>query len=501
MANEYLLEMKDIVKTFPGVKALDGAGIKVRAGEVVALCGENGAGKSTLMKCLYGSYHADSGEIYFEGNKVDFKTPDEAKAAGVIMIFQELSLITDLTVAENMFLGSQPKKGKTIDWKKMNDDANKVLQDLNSTVKATDYVRDLPISQQQMVEIARGIALGAKILILDEPTSSLTEREKNSLFEIIRKLKKEGVGIIYISHKMDEIFEICDEAVVLRDGKLTGQFRLADIQLDDLIQAMIGRHMDNYFTKCDAKPGKEILRVEGLTSHGYFRDISFHVREKEVVGFYGLVGAGRSEIMEAIFGVRHVDSGKIFIDGKEVKINGSKEAVKQGIGFVTENRKEQGLLLPKSCRENIALAKLPQIKKGLFVDDKQSTEIYNKYHDAMQISSPSSEQPIVFLSGGNQQKVVIGKWLAMNPRLLILDEPTRGIDIGAKSEIHNMIAELAEQGLAVIVISSEMPEIMGVSNRIYTMAQGRITGELGEAEITEENLMRNIVITDSKQTV
>ena len=245
MADEYLLEMKDIVKTFPGVKALDGAGIRVRAGEVVALCGENGAGKSTLMKCLYGSYHADSGEIYYQGKKVSFRNPDEAKAAGVILIFQELSLITDLTVAENMFLGSQPKKGKTIDWKKMNADADRVLQDLNSTVKSTDYVRDLPISQQQMVEIARGIALGAKILILDEPTSSLTEREKNALFDIIRKLKKEGVGIIYISHKMDEIFEICDEAVVLRDGKLTGQFRISDIVLDDLIQAMIGRHMDN----------------------------------------------------------------------------------------------------------------------------------------------------------------------------------------------------------------------------------------------------------------
>ena len=335
MADEYLLEMKDIVKTFPGVKALDGAGIKVRAGEVVALCGENGAGKSTLMKCLYGSYHADSGEIYFKGEKVNFKNPDEAKAAGVILIFQELSLITDLTVAENMFLGSQPKKGRSIDWKKMNADADKVLQDLNSTVKSTDYVRDLPISQQQMVEIARGIALGAKILILDEPTSSLTEREKNALFDIIRKLKKQGVGIIYISHKMDEIFDICDEAVVLRDGKLTGQFRIKDIVLDDLIQAMIGRHMDNYFTKCTAEPGREVLRVEGLTAHGYFRDITFSVREKEVVGFYGLVGAGRSEIMEAIFGVRHLDAGKIFIDGKEVKISSSVEAVKQSLSELT----------------------------------------------------------------------------------------------------------------------------------------------------------------------
>lgn len=507
--SKYLLQMKNIVKTFPGVKALDGAGINVRPGEVVALCGENGAGKSTLMKCLYGTYHADAGEIFFNGESVQFKNPDEAKEAGVILIFQELSLITDLTVAENMYLGSLPMKGKCVDWKQMNRNADRVLQELNSTVKATDYIRDLPISQQQMVEIARGIALGAKILILDEPTSSLTEREKDSLFEIIRKLKKQGVGIIYISHKMDEIFEICDSATVMRDGQLTGQFELRDmdngerteIGLDDIIKAMIGRTLDHYFTKCIATPGNEVIRVENLTVNGVFRDVSFHVREREVVGFYGLVGAGRSEIMETIFGVRKANSGKIYLNGIESKIHSSVDAVKKGIGFVTENRKEQGLLLPKSCRENIALARLPWIKKGPFVDEKEMYSIYNKYHDAMSISSPSSEQPIVYLSGGNQQKVVIGKWLSMNPKLLILDEPTRGIDVGSKSEIHKLIAKLAESGLAVIVISSEMPEVMGISNRIYTIAQGKITGELMEEDITEMNLMKGITIMDSRTAV
>ena len=495
MANtEYLLQMKNIVKTFPGVRALDGAAITVKPGEVVALCGENGAGKSTLMKCLYGSYHADEGEIIYMGQRVDFKTPDEGKEAGIIMVFQELSLIRDLTVAENMFLGSLPHKGLAVDWKKLNADANAALDELNSTVRGTDYVRDLPISQQQMVEIARGVALGAKILILDEPTSSLTEKEVKALFEIIRKLKSQGVGIIYISHKMDEIFEICDSAVVMRDGKFTGQFVLKDITLDTLIQAMIGRTMDNYFTKANGVVGEEVLKVEGLSVPGVLKDVSFNVRKGEVVCFYGLVGAGRSETMEAIFGVRPYSSGSITLKGEQVKFKGSKEAVKKGIGFVTEDRKQTGLLLPKSCRENMALAALPNIKKGMFVDEDKTLEIYHKYEKIMDIKSPSPEQPIVLLSGGNQQKVIIGKWLCMGPDLVILDEPTRGIDIGAKSEIHKLVASLAEDGLAVIVISSEMPEIMGVSNRIYTMAAGRITAELSGDEITEENLMRNIMV-------
>ena len=403
----------------------------------------------------------------------------------------------DLSVAENIYLGSLPMKHGRVDWKKLNSDTQEVLDKLGCPASPKDPISTLPIAQQQMIEIARGIALGAKILILDEPTSSLTEREKNYLFDIIRKLKSEGVGIIYISHKMDEIFEISDRVLVFRDGQPTGKFVTKDITLDDIVQAMIGRTLDGYFHKCQAEPGEEVLRVENLSLRDVYKDISFNVHRKEVVGFYGLVGAGRSEIMETIFGVRKPDSGKIFMNGKESTIRTSVDAVKNKIGFVTENRKEQGLVLDKSCRENISLAKLPWISKFGFVDEKATYDIYNEYHDKMRISSPSSEQQIVYLSGGNQQKVVIGKWLTTQPDLLILDEPTRGIDVGSKSEIHKLIADLAESGMAVIVISSEMPEIMGVSNRIYTIAQGLITDEFKGDEITEENLIKAITITES----
>lgn len=497
--NEFVLQMQNINKTFPGVKALNGACLDLRYGEVLALCGENGAGKSTLMKCLSGVYKPDpdSGEILYQGKPIHYSNPNEAKKDGIVLIFQELSLVMDLSVAENIYLGSLPMKHGRVDWKKLNSDTQEVLDKLGCPASPKDPISTLPIAQQQMIEIARGIALGAKILILDEPTSSLTEREKNYLFDIIRKLKSEGVGIIYISHKMDEIFEISDRVLVFRDGQPTGKFVTKDITLDDIVQAMIGRTLDGYFHKCQAEPGEEVLRVENLSLRGVYKDISFNVHRKEVVGFYGLVGAGRSEIMETIFGVRKPDSGKIFMNGKESTIRTSVDAVKNKIGFVTENRKEQGLVLDKSCRENISLAKLPWISKFGFVDEKATYDIYNEYHDKMRISSPSSEQQIVYLSGGNQQKVVIGKWLTTQPDLLILDEPTRGIDVGSKSEIHKLIADLAESGMAVIVISSEMPEIMGVSNRIYTIAQGLITDELKGDEITEENLIKAITITES----
>ena len=502
MSNEYVLEMKNISKTFPGVKALDNAYLNLKYGEVLALCGENGAGKSTLMKVLSGVYHADpgSGEIIYQGKPVRYNSPIEAKNDGVVLIFQELSLVMELTVAENLYLGSLPKKGGRIDWKKMNADAQKVLDELECPAKPTDVISSLPIAQQQMVEIARGIALGAKILVLDEPTSSLTEKEKDSLFKIINKLKAQGVGMVYISHKMDEIFEISDRVLVMRDGKPTGEFVTKDITLDDIVNSMIGRSLDNYYYKCKWNPKEEVLKVENLSLKGYFKDISFTVHAGEVVGFYGLVGAGRTEIMETIFGIRKADSGKIYLEGKEQKIHNSVDAVKAKIGFVTENRKEQGLVLGQSCRENMALAKLPMISKHGFVDIKETYNIYNFYHDKLSISSPSSETPVGNLSGGNQQKVVLGKWMTLGPKLLILDEPTRGIDVGSKSEIHKLIADMAEnEDMAVIVISSEMPEVMGISNRILTISQGNLTGELVGDEITEDSLMRAILITDSSK--
>lgn len=502
MSNEYVLEMKNISKTFPGVKALDNAYLNLKYGEVLALCGENGAGKSTLMKVLSGVYHADpgSGEIIYQGKPVRYNSPIEAKNDGVVLIFQELSLVMELTVAENLYLGSLPKKGGRIDWKKMNADAQKVLDELECPAKPTDVISSLPIAQQQMVEIARGIALGAKILVLDEPTSSLTEKEKDSLFKIINKLKAQGVGMVYISHKMDEIFEISDRVLVMRDGKPTGEFVTKDITLDDIVNSMIGRSLDNYYYKCKWNPKEEVLKVENLSLKGYFKDISFTIHAGEVVGFYGLVGAGRTEIMETIFGIRKADSGKVYLEGKEQKIHNSVDAVKAKIGFVTENRKEQGLVLGQSCRENMALAKLPMISKHGFVDIKETYNIYNFYHDKLSISSPSSETPVGNLSGGNQQKVVLGKWMTLGPKLLILDEPTRGIDVGSKSEIYKLIADMAEnEDMAVIVISSEMPEVMGISNRILTISQGNLTGELVGDEITEDSLMRAILITDSSK--
>jgi len=499
--DEYVLRMNNISKSFPGVRALKGVNLNVKYGEVVALCGENGAGKSTLMKVLSGVYQADegSGDIIYQGRKVCYTNPNDAKKDGIVLVFQELSLIKDLSVAENIFLGSLPMKNRRVDWDKLYKDAQTALDELNCHISAKTTVDALPIAQQQMVEITRGIALGAKVLILDEPTSSLTDREKAVLFENIRHLKQKGVGIVYISHKMDEIFEISDRVFVFRDGANTGEFVTKDITLDNIVQAMIGRSLSNYYPKNTAQKGDVVLKVENLNLSGWFKDISFSVRKGEVLGFYGLVGAGRSEIMETIFGIRKADSGTIYLNGKQVRIRNSVDAVRHRIGFVTEDRKTQGLILKQSCRDNMSLPILPRIRKGWFVNEKETYNIYNKFHDLLDIKSPSSDQEVGNLSGGNQQKIIIGKWLSISPDLIILDEPTRGIDVGAKAEIYKLIVELAEQGKAVIVISSEMPEIMGISDRILTLAGGRLTGEFSETDITEENMIRAITIVDSSE--
>lgn len=501
MAYEYVLEMKNINKTFPGVKALEGAYLKLKPGEVVALCGENGAGKSTLMKILSGVYNADkgTGEILYRGRPVTYTNPDDAKKDGIVLIFQELSLVQELSVAENIYLGSLPQKGKWIDWKKLYADTQNVLEQLECPASPGDRVASLPIAQQQMVEIARGIALGAKVLVLDEPTSSLTEREKTALFRSVNRMKAAGVGVIYISHKMDEIFEISDRVLVMRDGKPTGDFITKEINLDTIVNSMIGRSLGNYYFKGRGQIKEEVLRVENLSARGYFKEVSFCVHAGEVLGFYGLVGAGRTEIMESIFGVRKLESGKIYLNGKEIKIRSSKDAIKNKIGFLTENRKEQGLVLKQSCRENIAMANLPNMMKHGLVDNTATLQLYEKYHELLKISSTGPEQTVGNLSGGNQQKVVVGKWMAIGPQLLILDEPTRGIDVGSKSEIYRLIAQMADSGMAIILISSEMPEIMGVSNRVITMAQGQLTKELTADDVTEESLMRSILITDSAQ--
>ncbi|MCA1755112.1 MAG: sugar ABC transporter ATP-binding protein [Spirochaeta sp.] len=499
--NTYVLEAHNISKTFPGVKALDRVSLSLKAGEVLALVGENGAGKSTLTKILSGIHQTDpdSGGIYFDGKEVDFRNSQDAKSHGLVTIYQELSLVRGLSVAENIFLGQLPRtKLGLIDWKELNRHAQEILNELGLEVAPDEMVGDLSISRQQMVEIARALSQGTKVIIFDEPTSSLTQTEKDILFRIIRSLQAKNVGVIYISHKMDEVFELSDRILVLRDGKNSGGLVTKDCNLSDVVHLMIGRALDEFFHKNKATKGKEMLRVEGLSKNGQFENISFAVRKGEVLGLYGLVGAGRSEVAETIFGARTHDAGDIYIDGEKVVIKDTKDAVSLGMGFVPEDRKAQGLVLKMSCLNNMSVAKLRWIKKAGCIDFVAEQAIFDEYKQKLSISTPGAHQEVSKLSGGNQQKIVIGKWMSLSPRVLILDEPTRGIDVGSKSQIHSLIAELAEEGIAVLVISSEMPEIMGVSDRIITMRAGRTSGSFEGDEITEENLIRAIAFVDAE---
>ncbi|UOF90954.1 sugar ABC transporter ATP-binding protein [Fodinisporobacter ferrooxydans] len=489
-----ILEVKNISKVFPGVKALDQVSLSLKKGEVLALLGENGAGKSTLMKVLAGVYIPDSGEMIYQGKPITWKNPMDAKKQGIVLIHQEISLVSELTVAENIFLGSFPnKKLGRIDFHKLYSDARAILDQLNCDFSETTLVGELSIAKQQMVEIARALAFQPNVVIFDEPTASLTDAEKDVLFENIRRLKQKGVGMIYISHKMNEIFEISDRITVLRDGKVTGTKKTADTNEAEVTQLMIGRTLEEYYSeKSIHQFGKEILRVENLTVKRLFANISFSVRQGEVLGLYGLVGAGRSEVAETIFGIRKKDSGKIFIEEVERNIPDSNVAVNLGIALVPENRKLQGLVLGMGGKDNMTLAHLKSLKRFGFIQTKKELDIFADFKQKFSISITGPRQPVVNLSGGNQQKVVIAKWLSIHPKLLILDEPTRGIDVGSKSEIHKLIRRLAEEGYAVLVISSEMPEIMGVSDRIITMYQGKQTGEFTGMEVTEDSLIQAI---------
>lgn len=489
-APEYVLEVSGVIKTFPGVKALDEVSFDVKPGEAHALVGENGAGKSTLMKVLAGNYKPDGGSIRHMGEPVWHNNPLEAKERGILLIHQELSLVSELSVAENIYLGSMPLKSfGRVDWRMLNEKTNRVLADMHCSFRASDIVGSLSIAKQQMVEIARADAFHCNVVIFDEPTASLTDQEKEALFETIRKLKAQDVGIVYISHKMSEIFEITDRITVLRDGKTQGTMNTAETDAGDITHRMIGRSLDSYFERAESVPGDELLRVEGLTITGLIDDISFDIRAGEVVGMYGLVGAGRSEVAETIFGIRKPDAGTILWRGHPQQITTPKAAMKLGIGLVPEDRKEQGLVLGMGGRDNTTLPLVNELNMFGFMQGSRETELFDKYKESLQIRTTGPKQPVVNLSGGNQQKFVIAKWLATEPRLLILDEPTRGIDVGSKSEIHKLIARLAEEGLAVLVISSEMPEIMGVSQRILTMCEGRITGDFSHRDVTENELL------------
>ncbi|MCF0134641.1 MAG: sugar ABC transporter ATP-binding protein [Blautia sp.] len=487
---EPILQVKNISKVFPGVKALTDVSADFYAGEVHTLVGENGAGKSTLIKIISGVYTPTEGKVIMEGKEMDFTSPGQAIEAGIAVIHQELSIAKDLTVAENIYLGREPKKGKFLDRRKMNQDAQDILDFMKVKIKATQNAGELNTAQQQMVEIAKVISKNAKVVVMDEPTSSLSESEIDALFEQVNILKKKNVAIIYITHRMKELAQICERVTVLRDGCKVDTMMVADVTEKQIVNSMVGREMGDYYNKHEHTRGKEMLRVEGLTRKGVFQDISFAAYAGEIVGFSGLVGAGRTEVMEAIFGATHLDSGKIFLEGKEVTFKSPKEAIESNVGLVTEDRRRTGLLLKKKISENISLPSLPNHKNSInFVDTKWEKTVAEEYMKKLRIKAPNIDTILNTLSGGNQQKVILSKWLVAESNILILDEPTRGIDVNARSEFYTLMNEFVEAGGCIIMISSELPEILGVADRVIIMRGGRITGELERHEATEQSIM------------
>lgn len=490
MSEQYLLEMKGISKSFPGVKALQNVSLQLKAGEVHALLGENGAGKSTLIKVLGGIYHAEEGEIYIDGKKVNIDGVVAARHAGISIVHQELVLVPYMTVAENIFLGREPGNKMNINRRQMSEEAQKLLDSYEMNIDADMLVEHLTIAQQQMVEIVKAISFNSKILVMDEPTSSISDKEVGFLFETMRALTKKGVGIIYISHKMSELEEICDRVTVMRDGQTVGTKVVKETTKDDLIALMVGRELTNYYTRDYLEPGEVILKCEHISDGKMAKDASFELRKGEIIGFAGLVGAGRSETMKAIFGLAPHMTGDVYVEGRKVHIKSPVDALKYGIALVPESRKEEGLYKVQSVRFNSTIEVLGQFIKNLRVNLKKEEEITQKYIDMMATKTPSQEQVIGNLSGGNQQKVMIGRWLATAPKILILDEPTRGVDVGAKAEIYTIMNELVKEGMSIIMISSELPEIINMSDRIYVMNDGRVTGCLDHDTVTQESIMQ-----------
>lgn len=484
------MEMKGIHKRFPGVLALNNVNLTVKAGEVHALLGENGAGKSTLIKVLGGIYIAEEGEIFIEGKKVTIDGVRAAQANGIAIIHQELVLVPYMTVAENIFLGREPMTGGFVDHKKMTEDAQELLDANRMNIRADALVNTLSIAQQQMVEIVKAISFNSKILVMDEPTSSISDKEVEFLFQTMGRLTSQGVGIIYISHKMSELEQICDRVTVMRDGEYVGTKVVSETNKDELIAMMVGRELTNYYTRDFQTPGEVVLKCQHISDGRMAKDASFEIRKGEIVGFAGLVGAGRSEVMKCIFGLTKNYKGEIEIEGKKVTIRNPIEAMKQGIALVPENRKAEGLYQVQSVRYNSTIEVLGDFIKGIFVNAEKEEEITQKYIDMLSTKTPSQEQMIGNLSGGNQQKVIIGRWLATNPKILILDEPTRGVDVGAKSEIYAIMNELVKQGMSIIMISSELPEIINMSDRVYVMNDGVITGCLDRKEVSQEAIMQ-----------
>ena len=486
-----ILELKNIDKSFPGVHALNDVSFDVRAGEVHALMGENGAGKSTLMKVLTGIYTKDSGTIVFDGKEVEFKNAREAQDAGVIIVHQELNMLGHLTVAQNIFVGREPMKGIKIDDKKMIEDSKKLFEELNIDIDPTETMSKLTVGKQQMCEIAKAISHEAKVIIFDEPSSALTDSEIEELFKIIRDLRKQGLGIVYISHRMDEIKRITDRVTVMRDGCYVGTLITEQCSKEDIINMMVGRviYEDPKAHSTVAPDAPVVLKVDHLNAGRMVQDVSFELRKGEILGFAGLMGAGRTETARAIFGADPKESGDIYINGEKVEIKSPLDAVKNSIGYLSEDRARFGIVVQKTVTENSTMASLEKYVKGLFINKKAEADVAQDYVGQLNIKTPTVEQLVVNLSGGNQQKVVLAKWLVRDCDILIFDEPTRGIDVGAKSEIYKLMNKLAKEGKSIIMISSELQEILRMSDRVLVMCEGKKTGELPIEEATQEAIM------------
>lgn len=484
------INMIGICKSFGANKVLGGVNLHVRPGEVHALMGENGAGKSTLMNILTGIHRADAGTIMVDGKEVTFKNNKDAEEHGIAFIHQELNIWPNLSVLENLFLMNQPKtRFGTIDFKKMREMAEAKCQEIGIDLPLDEIAGECSVGQQQMTEITRSLMLDAKTVIMDEPTAALTERETDRLFEVMKKLKNKGVSIIYISHRMEEVFANCDTITVMRDGQTISSRPTEETNMDQIVGDMVGRVMSEYYPARTNVPGDEIFRVEGFTRPGVFRDISFNLRKGEILGVAGLMGAGRTEIMRAIFGVDPHESGKLYFEGKEIHIKNPRDAIRQGFGFITENRKTEGLILDFSIERNIALPSEERLAQSHVINDKKEFDFSSELSKRLGVKAQDINLPASTLSGGNQQKVVIAKWVGMHPKLLILDEPTRGIDIGAKKDIYDLMNELTAKGVSIIMVSSELPEVIGMSDRILVIHEGRAAGIVEHKDATQTRIM------------
>ena len=489
--SEYILEMNGITKIFPGVKALDNVHFNLKAGEIHALVGENGAGKSTFIKTLTGVHQPDGGEIILNGEKVVMTDPIVAQERGIAAIYQHAASYPDLSVAENIFIGHEFKIGPFIDWPRMNREAKKLLDSIDADLSPTASVGSLTVGQQQLVEIAKALSMNAKILIMDEPTASLSQREAEDLYAIARRLRDQGVGIILISHRFEDIFGLADRVTVFRDAQYIGSWQLCEVDQPFLVHHMVGREITQLFPKKQTTVGKELLRLENLSRTGFYRDINMTVHAGEIVGLTGLVGAGRTEVMESVFGVTKPDSGKIIFKGEEVHDQTPTQMMARGLGMLPENRQKEGLLLPWSINYNISLSVMDKCQNGIFINRGKEYELSNRMRDLLAIKAPNTDTATGALSGGNQQKVVVAKQLAAEPQVIILDEPTKGVDVGSKAAIYEIMSDLASQGLGILMISSELPEVINMSDRIYVMSEGKVTKEFTDTtSLTQDEILQ-----------